>query len=93
MKKEVLKIKIIDKEVGLPEYMNSGDVGFDLRAAENKKMLPGAEEVIKTGIIMEIPKGYVGLLRDRAGIVTKMNVHTVAGTFDSDYRGKFLLFL
>ena len=85
---EALKIKRIDKSLELPEYINETDVGFDLRAAENKKIYPGAQETIKTGVIVEIPKNCVGLIRDRAGIVTKLNVHTAAGTFDSAYRGE-----
>ena len=88
MEKEVLKIKRIDKSLDIPKYISESDVGFDLRAAEDKKIYPGAQEIVKTGIIIEIPKGNVGLIRDRAGIVTKMNVHTAAGTFDSDYRGE-----
>jgi dUTP pyrophosphatase len=88
MAKEVLKIKRLNKELDIPEYINESDVGFDLRAAENKKIYPGAQETVKTGIIIEIPQDCVGLIRDRVGIVTKMNVHTVAGTFDSAYRGE-----
>ncbi|MDD5151260.1 MAG: hypothetical protein PHC28_12425, partial [Flavobacterium sp.] len=37
---------------------------------------------------IKIPEGHVGLIRDRAGIVSKMNVHTAAGTFDPAYRGE-----
>jgi dUTP pyrophosphatase len=35
----------------------------------------------------------VGLIRDRAGIVTKMGVHTAAGTFDPSYRGEISVVL
>jgi dUTP pyrophosphatase len=35
----------------------------------------------------------VGIVRDRAGIVQKMNVHTVAGTFDSGFRGEVSIML
>jgi len=93
MEKEVIKIKRIDKSIDLPEYISETDVGFDLRAGENKKIYPGAQETVRTGIIIEIPKDCVGLVRDRVGIVTKMNVHTAAGTFDSAYRGEVSIVL
>jgi len=93
MVEELMKIKRIDKSLELPEYINETDVGFDLRAGENKKIYPGAQETIKTGVIIEIPTNCVGLIRDRAGIVTKMNVHTAAGTFDSAYRGEISVVL
>jgi len=48
---------------------------------------------LRTGIAIEIPKGYVGIVRDRAGIVQKMNVHSVAGTFDSGYRGEVTIMM
>ena len=42
---------------------------------------------------MEIPKGHVGLIRDRVGIVSKMNVHIAAGTFDPGYTGEISVVL
>lgn len=51
------------------------------------------QKPVKTGLIIQIPKGHVGLIRDRAGIVTKMNMHTVAGTFDPGYRGEVSVML
>jgi dUTP pyrophosphatase len=89
----VIKIKKIDKKVELPSYLYNSDVGFDLRANESIKLFPGEQKEVKTGIIIEIPEGCVGLIRDRAGIVTKMGVHTAAGTFDPGFRGEVSIFL
>lgn len=83
-----LEIKKTSKEVFTPEYMFEGDVGLDLRANESVCFLPMEQKVVKTGLIIKIPEGHVGLIRDRAGIVSEMKVHTVAGTFDPDYRGE-----
>ncbi|MEM2121345.1 MAG: dUTP diphosphatase [Candidatus Woesearchaeota archaeon] len=89
MKKEIiLKVKRLDKELELPQYINETDVGFDLRAAKDVIIKPHEQKIVPCGIIVEIPKGYVGYLKDRAGIVTKLNVHVVAGTIDSGYRGE-----
>jgi len=86
--KLLLKVKKLAKDVELPEYSLETDVGFDIRANENVSLQPYEQKTIKTGIALEIPDGYVGLIRDRAGIVTKMGVHTSAGTFDPAYRGE-----
>ena len=83
----ILKVKRLNK-MPLPEYALSTDVGFDLRASENVSISPNEQKNIKTGILVEIPKGHVGLIRDRAGMITKMGLHTVAGTFDPAYRGE-----
>ncbi|MFA6022484.1 MAG: dUTP diphosphatase [Candidatus Pacearchaeota archaeon] len=83
----ILKVKVIgDTEV--PEYVYNSDVGFDLKANEDVEFAAWENKAINTGLIFEIPKGYVGLIRDRAGFVTKMGMHTTAGTIDSAYRGE-----
>jgi len=88
VKQKVLKVKKISKDAELPEYAFESDVGFDLRANEEVTINSMEHKAIKIGIAIEIPEGYVGIIRDRAGIITKMGVHTVAGTFDPAYRGE-----
>lgn len=83
-----LEVKKISKDVCPPEYILDSDVGLDLRANENISLMPMEQKAVKTGLKIKIPKGHVGLIRDRAGIISKMNVHTAAGTFDPDYRGE-----
>lgn len=92
-KKEVLLVKKINKNSVLPKYVFSGDVGLDLTAVESVSLLPMEQKLVRTGIKIKIPNGYVGLIRDRAGIVSKMNIHTAAGTFDPDYRGEVSVML
>ena len=84
----VLEVKKFFKEAFLPEYMIKSDVGLDLRSNENVIIKPMEQKTIRTGIAIKIPANHVGLIRDRAGIVSKMNVHTAAGTFDPAYRGE-----
>ena len=88
-----LEVKKLSKDVSSPEYILESDVGLDLRANENISLMPMEQKIVKTGLIIKVPKGHVGLIRDRAGIVGKMNIHTVAGTFDPDYRGEVSIFL
>jgi dUTP pyrophosphatase len=72
----------------LPEYAMPGDLGFDFRACESVTLGPFEQKEVRTGIALEIPEGYLGLIRDRAGMVTEMAVHVVAGTYCPSYRGE-----
>ena len=89
----IIKIQKISAKAELPSYLYDTDVGFDLRANEEAKLLPGEQKEVKTGLIFEIPKNHVGLIRDRIGIVSKMGIHTCAGTFDSGFRGEVSIML
>lgn len=89
----VLEFKKITKDASPPEYMIETDVGLDLRAEESVNLMPMEQKTVRTGIAIKIPENHVGIIRDRAGIVTKMNVHTAAGTFDPGYRGEVSIVL
>lgn len=81
-----LKVKKIKQEAFLPEYSMESDVCLDIRAVETTNIASMEQKEVKTGIAIEIPKGHVGLVRDRAGIVTKIGCHVIAGTFNESYR-------
>ena len=83
----------ISKSAEAPEYALDTDAGFDLKALESVTIFPFDQKKVSTGIAIEVPEGYVGIVRDRAGIVQKMNVHTVAGTFDSGFREEVSIML
>ncbi len=89
----VLNFLKLSKDAEAPEYALESDAGFDLKAAEDVSIFPFDQKKVSTGIAIEVPEGYVGIVRDRAGIVQKMNVHTVAGTFDSGFRGEVSIML
>ena len=89
----VMNVKKFFSDASLPEYMMSTDVGLDLRAYESVTLKPLEQQTVRTGIAIQIPEGHVGIIRDRAGIVSKMNVHTAAGTFDPAYRGEISVVL
>lgn len=82
-----LKIKKLQPNAILPKYQRVGDAALDLYAAEDKLLKPGIVNTVETGVAMEIPDGYVGNVRDRGGLAAKHAIHTLAGIFDSNYRG------
>ena len=52
---------------------------------------PYGATVIKTGIHIQIPKGFVGLIWDRSGMAIKNSIHRVAGVIDSGFSGEVMI--
>ena len=70
----------------------TGDAGYDLFAVESVTVKAGERALISTGIHMEIPEGYVGLVKDRSSIAVA-GLHTMAGVIDAAYRGEVRVLL
>ena len=83
-----LKVKKLLKEAKLPVRKREGDAGLDLYSVEDVNLNPGEWKAIPTGIAVEIPKGYVGLIKDRSGLALKYALHCLAGVIDENYRGE-----
>lgn len=87
-----LKIKKKDSWAMTPTYGTDDSAGADLYAGEGGVVLiaPGETKLISTGISMEIPKGYVGLLVARSSMAVKRDLAPAnkVGVIDSDYRGE-----
>ena len=88
----LLKIKKISPDAKLPSFAHSDDAGMDLYSNDDLEIQPREKVNIKTGIIMEIPKGYAGLIWDKGGIANK-SIHTLAGVVDAGYRGEIIVLL
>jgi dUTP pyrophosphatase len=77
-----------DKNIELPRSIHEDDAGFDISSSEEITIKPKEKVIVKTGLKMIIPKGYVGLIWDRSGLAAKHSIHTLAGVIDSGYRGE-----
>ena len=88
-----IKIKKFNSQARLPEYAHPGDAGMDLFSVEDFALKPGERRICQTGIGMEIPKGYVGLIWDKSGIASKGGVKVMGGVIDSSYRGEIGIIL
>lgn len=86
-----IKIKRIDLELPKPFYGHKGDAGFDLRTKEKTTLLSGEKTLLSTGLILEIPEGYVGLVWDKSGLAIKEGLKTLGGVIDSTYRGEVMV--
>ncbi len=81
-----------------PTYGSARAAGADLYACtggETVTFAPGETKLIHTGIALEIPEGYVGLIYARSGIATKRGLAPAnkVGVIDSDYRGEIMVSL
>ena len=83
----ILKVKKLDPTAAIPTRVNARDAGFDLYALEDCEIGPHSQKLVKTGISMAIPKGYVGLIWPRSGLAHKYGLDVFAGVIDSGYRG------
>lgn len=84
----LLKIKKLDSEAVLPNYAYQGDAGLDLYSNIDLEIKPMERVIIPTGIAIEIPDGYVGLIWDRSSLGIKEILKTLGGVVDSGYRGE-----
>ncbi|MBQ1988954.1 MAG: dUTP diphosphatase [Clostridia bacterium] len=88
--------KLNDKAI-TPTYGTEFSAGADLYACEGGEVsiAPGETKLIHTGLSLEIPEGYAGLIYARSGIATKRGLAPAnkVGVIDSDYRGEIMVSL
>lgn len=87
-----IKIKKLNSEAKLPRYAHKEDAGMDLFSIQDLILKPKHRAVVKTGISIELPKGYVSLVWDKSGIASK-GIKTMGGVIDSGYRGEYKIVL
>lgn len=89
MEELVLKM-IVEDGMTIPQYAHKGDAGLDLRIKHDVTLEPGQRLNVGTGVSVEIPTGYVGLIFPRSGLATRhgITLSNSVGVIDSGYRGE-----
>ena len=83
-----VKIKKLHNNAVIPKYAKAGDAGLDLVATEVTDSY-GFSVTYGTGLAMEIPEGYVGLVFPRSSIRNyDISLTNCVGVIDSGYRGE-----
>ena len=83
-----VKIKKLNPNAVIPTYAKAGDAGMDLVATEIIKDTP-EQITYGTGIALEIPEGFVGLVFPRSSVrKTGLQLSNSVGVIDSGYRGE-----
>ena len=87
-----LNVKILHPDAALPSKAHPGDAGFDLIATYREWDELNKCYSYNTGISVEIPEGYVGLIYPRSSIYrTSFLLNNSVGVIDSGYRGEIKL--
>ena len=85
-----VRIKKLHEGAKVPSYSKEGDAGLDFTAVEISRDNVG-NITYHTGLAVEIPQGYVGLLFPRSSISKKQQFLTnCVGVIDSGYRGEIM---
>ena len=92
-----VNIKKLDERAILPTYGSEFSAGADLYACLDNPVTvnPGEAYLFHTGLAMEIPVGYAGLIFARSGLATKKGLapSNKVGVVDADYRGEVMVSL
>lgn len=92
-----VNIKKLHEDATIPTYGTEFSAGADLYACNPEPVIirPGHTEFIPTGIALEIPVGYAGLIYARSGLSCKKGLAPAnkVGVIDSDYRGEIMVAL
>ena len=94
---EKIRVKRLKENAIMPTYGSAEAAGADLYACLTEPMTiqPGESVFIPTGLAMELPVGFAGLIYARSGLACKRGLAPAnkVGVVDSDYRGEFMLVL
>ncbi len=94
---QIIRIKKLEEGARVPTYGSELAAGADLYAllGDDLTIAPGKTEMVRTGISMEIPEGYAGLIFARSGLAAKRHLAPAnkVGVIDADYRGEILVAL
>lgn len=92
-----INVKKLRANAVLPTYGSAWAAGADLYACleETVTIEPGKTVLIPTGLAMEIPVGYAGLIYARSSMGVKRGLAPAnkVGVIDADYRGEFMVAL
>ena len=92
-----IRIKKIDERAVVPTYGTSYSAGADLYAILDgtTEIAPHTTKLIHTGISVEIPEGYCGLIFARSSMGAKRGLAPAnkVGVIDADYRGEVMVAL
>ena len=92
-----VNFKVLCEGATAPAYATEYAAGADLYNLKNADtvLAPGETKLVHTGIALEIPEGYVGLIFARSGLATKRGLAPAnkVGVIDSDYRGEIMVSL
>lgn len=87
-----VRIKKLNPNAVIPTYAKPGDAGMDLTAITMAFDVENQNYIYGTGLAVEIPEGYVGLIFPRSSNrKTQAYMTNHVGVIDSGYRGEVMV--
>ena len=97
MIEQTVRIKKLNENAKIPTYGTEYAAGADLYACIDSEEIikSGETKLIKTGLALEVPIGYAGLIYARSGLASKKGLAPAnkVGVIDADYRGEVMVAL
>lgn len=90
-----VRVVRLDADLPLPAYAREGDAGLDLVARAPVTLDAGAWAAVPTGIAIELPAGWAGLVLPRSGLALRHGITCLnaPGLIDSGYRDEVRVIL
>ena len=86
-----VKVKKLHPDAVIPSYAKHGDAGMDIYSVSDGQADKYGNMVYNTGLAMEIPEGFVGLIYPRSSVSkTPHSLRNHVGVIDSGYRGEII---
>lgn len=86
----MMQVKILTPQAKVPTKAHPSDAGLDLCYSGGVTLKAGCF-AYPTGVAINIPHGYVGLIWPRSGLTVKTGYDTLAGVIDSGYTGEIVV--
>lgn len=89
----IVQVKILHSNGQKPTKANFHDAGFDLYSNIDTIIPPKQRKTVSTGIALQMPEHFAGLIWPRSGLSVKQGIDVLAGVVDSGYRGEIMVCL
>lgn len=80
-----IKFKKLSPSAVMPRKAHQSDAGFDLASVEDITIEPNSRHAIDTGIAVEVPLGYYGMVLGRSGNTMRKGLVGQTGIIDTGY--------
>ena len=81
---------MLDDGAKMPTRAHELDAGYDLYSREDAVIYHGDSHCFDTGVHVQIPAGYVGMVKSKSGLNVKYNL-TSEGVIDAGYNGSIVV--
>lgn len=89
----MISVQLLDNNAKVPTKANLNDAGFDLYSIVDTIIPPKQRKTVRTGIAIQMPEHFAGLIWPRSGLSVKHGIDVLAGVIDSGYRGEIMVCL